>query len=74
MIKKKATFIRSGKVEMVSLFQRNRHFRKVPVNKTFTHVQEQKKAMSLRHSAYIAPSVKSPLALKQINAVVVVTT
>ena len=40
--KKKATFVRSGKVEMISTFQRNRHFRKVLVNKTFTHVQEQK--------------------------------
>ena len=28
---------------MISTFQRNRHFRKVLVNKTFTHVQEQKK-------------------------------
>ena len=46
---------------MISTFQRNRHFRKVPVNKTFTHVQEQKKAMSPRHSAYIPSSVKSPL-------------
>ena len=59
--KKKATFARSGKVEMISTFKRNRHFRKVLVNKTFTHVQEQKKAMSPRHSAYIPPSVKSPL-------------
>ena len=31
------------------------------VNKTFTHVQEQKKAMSPQHSTYIPPSVKSPL-------------
>ena len=58
--KKKATFVRSGKVEMISTFQGNRHFRKVLVNKTFTHVQEQKKAMPPRHSAYIPPSVKSP--------------
>ena len=58
--KKKATFVWSGKVEMISTFQRNRHFRKVLVNKTFTHVQEQTKAMSPRHSAYIPPSVKSP--------------
>ena len=35
---------------MISSFQRNRHFRKESVNKTFTHVQEQKKAMSPRHS------------------------
>ena len=41
--KKKATFVRSEKVEMISTFERNRHFRKVSVNKTFTHVQEQKK-------------------------------
>ena len=35
--KKKATFVRSRKVEMISTFKRNRHFRKVLVNKTFTH-------------------------------------
>ena len=40
---------------MISTFQRNRHFRKVLVNKTFTHVQEQKNTMSPRHSAYIPP-------------------
>ena len=39
--KKKVGFVRSGKVEMVSTFQRNRHFSKVSANKT--HVQEQKK-------------------------------
>ena len=50
-VKKKATFIRSGKVEMISTFQRNRHFRKVSVNKTFMYVQEQTKAMSQRHLA-----------------------
>ena len=44
IIKKKATFVRSEKVEMISTFERNRHFRKVSVNKTFTHVQEQKKS------------------------------
>ena len=44
---------------MISTFQRNRHFRKVSVNKTFTHVQEQKKAMSPRHSTHIPSSVKS---------------
>ena len=59
--KKKATFVRSGKVEMISTFKRNRHFRKVLVKKTFTHAQEQTKAMSPRHSAHIPPSVKSPL-------------
>ena len=48
-------------MEMISTFQRNRHFRKVSLNKTFTHVQEQKKAMLLPHSAYIPSSVKSPL-------------
>ena len=63
--KKKATFVRSGKVEMISTFQRNRHFRKVLVKKTFTHVQEQKRAMSSRHSAYIPSSVKSPLLSKK---------
>ena len=41
--KKKATFVWSGKVEMISTFRGNRHFRKV--NKSFMHVQEQKKAM-----------------------------
>ena len=46
---------------MISTFQRNQHFRKVSVIKTFTHVQEQKKAMSSRHSAYIPSNVKSPL-------------
>ena len=56
--KKKATFVWSGKVEMISTFRRNRHFKKV--NKSFTHVQEQKKAMSPQHSTYIPPSVKSP--------------
>ena len=63
LFKKKATFVRSGKVEMISTFKRNRHSRKVLVNKTFTHMQEQNKAMSPRHSAYILPSVKSPLRL-----------
>ena len=59
--KKKAAFVRSGKVEIISTFKRNPHIRKVLVKKTFKHVQEQKKAMSPRHSAYIPPSVKSPL-------------
>ena len=63
LFKKKATFVRSGKVEMISTFKRNRHSRKVLVNKTFTHMQEQNKVMSPRHSAYILPSVKSPLRL-----------
>ena len=57
----KATFVRSGKVEMITTFQRNQHIRKDSVNKTFTHVQDQKIAISPRHSAYIPPSVKSPL-------------
>ena len=48
------------KVEMFPAFQRNRHFRKMSVNKTFTHVQELKKAMSPRYSAYTPSSVKSP--------------
>ena len=38
-----AIFVRSGKVEMISTFKRNQHFRKLLVNKTFMHVQEQKK-------------------------------
>ena len=58
--RKKATFVRSEKVELISTFQRNQHFRKVSVNKTFTHVQEQNKAMSPPHSAYIPSGVKSP--------------
>ena len=32
LFKKKATFVRSGKVEMISTFQRNQHFRKMLVN------------------------------------------
>ena len=51
LFKKKATFVWSGKVEMISTFRRNRHFKKALVNKTFTHVQEQKKAMSRRNSS-----------------------
>ena len=67
--KKKATFVPSEKVEMTSTFQRNRHFKKVPVNKIFTHVQVQKKkAMSRRHSLYIPSSVKSPLGRKLVYA------
>ena len=42
-IKKKALFVWGGKVEMIPSFQRNRHFSKVLVNKTFTHVQKAKK-------------------------------
>ena len=61
LFKKKATFVRSGKVEMISTFKRNRHFRKVLVNKTFTHLQEQKNAIPPQHSAYIQSSVKSTL-------------
>ena len=49
---------------MIPTFQWNRHFRKVLLNKTFTYVQEEKKAMPQRHSAYIPSSVKSPLLLK----------
>ena len=33
------------------------------VNKTFTHLQEENKGMSPRHSAYIPPSVKLSLKL-----------
>ena len=61
--KETVTFVQSGKFEMISTFQRNRHFRKVSVDKTFTHVQEQKKVMSPRHFAYIPSSVKSPLCI-----------
>ena len=46
---------------MISTSKMNRHFRKVLVKKTFTHVQKQKKVMSPRHSAYLPYSVKSPL-------------
>ena len=71
--KKKATFVRSGKVEMISTFQRNRHFRKVLVNKPFRTCKS-KKAMSPRHSANIPSSVKSPLSqrlsLILINAII----
>ena len=31
--------------KMISNFQQNRHFRKVSVNKTFTYVREQNKAI-----------------------------
>ena len=48
--KKKATFGRSGKMEMISTFERNRHFKKVSVKETFTHVQEQKKKRCRRES------------------------
>ena len=50
--KKKVTIFRSEEFEMVSTFQRKRYFRKVSVNKTFTHVQEQEKALLLRHSVW----------------------
>ena len=61
-LRKPFTKIIGLKVEIISAFQRNRYFRKVIVNKTFADLQEQKKAMLLRHSAYISASVKSPLA------------
>ena len=35
-------YMNTLKVEMIPTFKRNRHFTKVLVNKTFTHVQEQK--------------------------------
>ena len=41
-LKKKATFLRSEKAEMIFTFQRNRHSRKVSLRKTFTHVLEHK--------------------------------
>ena len=43
-LKKKSTFIRSKKVQMIFTFQRNRHFSKISVSKTFTYVQEQEKS------------------------------
>ena len=52
---------------MISTFKRNQHFKKVLVNKAFTHAQEQKKAMPLRHSAYILFSVRLRPLYKQIN-------
>ena len=51
-LKRKRHLFGAGKVEMISTFQRNQHFRKVSVNKTFTYVQEQTKAMSQRHLAF----------------------
>ena len=44
-----------------SYFSAESTFQESGVNKTFTHVQEQKKAMSTRHCAHIPSSVKSPL-------------
>ena len=43
-LKRKRNLFRSGKVEMISSFQRSRHFRKVLLNKTFMYVEEQKKS------------------------------
>ena len=62
LFKKKVTFDRTGKLEMISTFKLNQHFRKVSI-KTITHVQEQKKSMSSRCFAYVPSSVKSPLCL-----------
>ena len=59
--KRKATFARSGKFEKISTFQRNRHFRKMLVNKTFAHVQEQKKSNVAATFRLHPSSVKSPL-------------
>ena len=56
-LKRKYTFVRSKIYEMASTFQRSQRFRKVTVNKTFKHVQEQKNVMSPQHSAYIPSSV-----------------
>ena len=39
---KKTTFVWSEKLEMISTFHRNWHLKKVSLNKTFTHVEEQK--------------------------------
>ena len=41
--KKKATFIWSGKIEMISTFQQNQHFRKMSVNKTYACERAKKK-------------------------------
>ena len=43
---------------MISTFQWNQHFRKVLVNKTFTHLQEQQGDVT-RQSAHIVSNVKS---------------
>ena len=52
------TFVRSGKVDMISTFQRNRHFRQVLVKKLLRMGKsKKKKTMSPRHSAYILSSV-----------------
>ena len=48
---------------MNSTFKRNVHFRKVLIHKTFTHVQEENKPMSPRHSANTPSTVKSPRAV-----------
>ena len=56
-----ASFVRSGKVGMISTFQRNRHFKKVSVNKTFTHVQEQKKSDVVATFRLHSAGVKSRL-------------
>ena len=60
LFKKKATFVRGGKVEMIYIFQWNRLFRKVSVNKTFTHVQEQKK-LDVAATFLLHSNVKSTL-------------
>ena len=56
----------AGKVKMVSTFQRNQHFRNASVNKTFTHVQEQKKP---RHFPFIPSSLTSPLAKRHLEKI-----
>ena len=53
------TFVRSGKVDMIFTFQRNRHFRQVLVKKLLRmgKSKKKKKTMSPRHSAYILSRV-----------------
>ena len=58
--RKKAIFARSGKVETISTFQRNQHFKKVTA-KPLRMCKIQKKKRSARHSAHILSSVKLPL-------------
>ena len=42
-VDKESKISRTGKVEMISNFQWNRHFQKVSEKKTFTHGQKKKK-------------------------------
>ena len=51
LVFKKSDICSERKIEMVSTFQRSQYFRKVLVNKTFTHVQKKKKN-------YVAPTFR----------------